>query len=112
MAGHRPFRELTRALSPARRARVENKAAALETALVLGELRKALAVSQREVARKLDVGQPAVAKLERRADMFVSNLRRYVQALGGELHIAARFPEGSVTLDVEDAATGRKPARG
>lgn len=110
MAGHRPFRELTKALSPARKARVAGKVAALETALALSELRKARAVSQQELAGKLDVGQPAVAKLERRADMYVSNLRRYIEALGGELQITARFPEGSVTLDLEEAAE-RKGSR-
>jgi transcriptional regulator with XRE-family HTH domain len=111
MAGHRPFRELTGKFSPARKARVEDKAAALETALALGELRKSRAVSQQELAGRLAVGQPAVAKLERRADMFVSNLRRYVQALGGELQISARFPEGDVTLDLDDEPDGQKPPR-
>jgi len=114
MTGHRPFRDLTKALSPARKARVAGKTAALETALALGELRKARAVSQQTLAGKLDVGQPAVAKLERRADMYVSNLRRYVEALGGELEITARFPEGSVTLELEEPAgtTERKTTRG
>ena len=40
----------------------------------------------------MTVGQPAVAKLEKRTDMHVSNLRRYVEALGGTLEITARFP--------------------
>lgn len=98
MAGHRPFRDLTRGFPPARRARVADKAAALETSLALHELRKTRAVSQEALAEKLAVGQPAVAKLERRADMYVSNLRRYVEALGGTLEITARFPEGAVTI--------------
>ena len=75
-----------------------DKTAALETALALHELRKARAVSQEALAEKLAVGQPAVAKLERRADMYVSNLRRYVEALGGTLTITARFPDGAVTI--------------
>jgi predicted transcriptional regulator len=109
MAGHRPFRELTKGFSPARKAHVADKAAALETALALHDLRKARAVSQQALAARLAVGQPAVAKLERRADMYVSNLRRYVEALGGTLEITARFPEGAVTIadvgegDVEKA---------
>ena len=98
MPGHRPFRDLTKGFSPTREARVADKAAALETALALHELRKARAVSQETLAEKLAVGQPAVAKLERRADMYVSNLRRYVEALGGTLTITARFPEGAVTI--------------
>ena len=98
MPGHRPFRELTGSFSPKRKARVADKTAALETALALHELRKTRAVSQEALAEKLAVRQPAVAKLERRADMYVSNLRRYVEALGGTLTITARFPEGTVTI--------------
>jgi transcriptional regulator with XRE-family HTH domain len=98
MPGHRPFRDLTKGFSPARKARVADQAAALETALALHELRKARAVSQEALAERLDVGQPAVAKLERRADMYVSNLRRYVEALGGTLTITAQFPDGVVTI--------------
>ena len=60
----------------------------------LAELSQARELSQKELARELKVGQPAVGKLEKRADMYVSNLRRYVQALGGLLEINARFPEG------------------
>ena len=83
MTGHRPFSELTKDFSPKRKARVAANTAALETALALHELRKHRAVSQEELGAKLSVGQPAVAKLERRADMYVSNLRRYVEAAGG-----------------------------
>ena len=98
MPGHRPFRELTGGFSPKRKARVADKPAAPETPPGLHELGKARAVSQEALAEKLAVRQPAVAKLERRADMYVSNLRRYVEALGGTLTITARFPEGTVTI--------------
>ena len=111
MTGHRPFRELTKDFTPKRKARVANNTAALETALALHELRKNRAVSQDELAAKLSVGQPAVVKLERRADMYVSNLRRYVEALGGKLEITARFPDGTITIaDVGGADTGEKTA--
>ena len=98
MSGHRPFRDLTKGFSPASKARVADKAAALETALALHELRKTRFVSQEELAAKLAVGQPAVAKLERRTDMYVSNLRRYVEALGGTLTITAHFPDGALRI--------------
>ena len=108
MAGHRPFRELTKALSPARRARVADKVAVLETTIALHEVRKARAFSQDDLARKLDVHQPAVAKLERRGDMYVSNLRRYIEALGGKLEITARFPDGAVNIDLDEDANAAK----
>jgi len=103
MPRHRPFRELTKKLPPARKARIAGKTAALGAALALHELRKARGTPQEVLAEKLFVGQPAVAKFERRADMYVSNLRRYVEALGGRLEITARFPEGVVTLDIDGA---------
>jgi predicted transcriptional regulator len=98
MTGHRPFRELTRTFTPDRRARVAAKAAQLREAMTLEELRKALALSQEDMAETLTGGQSAVAKLEKRTDMHVSNLRRYVEALGGALEITARFPDASVVL--------------
>jgi len=98
MTGHRPFSELTKGFSPERRVRIAAKAAALRETMTLEELRKSRSLSQEELAATLDVGQPAVAKLEKRADMHVSNLRRYIEALGGTLEITARFPEASVLL--------------
>ncbi len=32
------------------------------------------------------------------ADMYVSNLRAYIEALGGRLSIVAEFPQGSVAI--------------
>lgn len=98
MSGHRPFAELRKRMPPSRRAR--NAAATSETLaeMALHELRQARERSQEELARALKVGQPAVAKLERRTDMYVSNLRRYVEALGGSLEITARFGEARVVI--------------
>jgi predicted transcriptional regulator len=98
MTGHKPFSELTKNFSPARRARVAAKAAALREAMTLEELRKTRALSQEDVAEALDVNQPAVAKLEKRGDMHVSNLRRYIEALGGTLEITAHFDKTSVVI--------------
>ena len=63
---------------------------------------------QEGLAEKLSVGQPAIAKFERRADMYVSNLRRYIEALGGRLEITARFPDGAVKLDVDGSGASPK----
>src|SRR5271169_5676102 len=98
MTGHRPFSELTKDFTPERRARVAAKAATLSETMTLEELRKARSLSQEDMAAALMVGQPAVARLEKRTDMHVSNLRRYIEALGGTLEITARFPEASVVL--------------
>jgi len=56
--------------------------------MTLEELRKARSLSQRGSPQKHSrVNHPAVAKLEKRGDMHVSNLRRYIEALGGTLEI-------------------------
>ena len=89
---------MTKNFTPERKARTAAKVRALKAQMPLAELRQARARSQQELARTLKVGQPAVAKLERRADMYVSNLRRYIAALGGSLEITARFPEGAVSI--------------
>jgi transcriptional regulator with XRE-family HTH domain len=98
MTGHRPFSELRARMSPERRARNAEASKEMLQEMALHELRQAREKSQQELARDLQVGQPAVAKLERRTDMYVSNLRRYIEALGGTLEITARFPETSVTI--------------
>jgi hypothetical protein len=99
MTGHRPFSDLTKRFTPERRARIAAKAAEMRETMTLEELRKARDLSQEDVAASLAIGQPAVAKLEKRADMHVSNLRRYIEALGGTLEITAHFGEARIVID-------------
>lgn len=112
MTGHRAFGGLTKKFSARRKAQVAAKVRALKAEMPLAELRHARERSQEELARALRVNQPAVAKLEKRTDMYVSNLRRYIEGLGGSLEITARFPEGSVSItnfsDLERTRGGSK----
>ena len=98
MTGHRSFNVLRERMSPERRARNSDAAKTALHEMALHELRHAREKSQEELAQMLHVGQPAVAKMERRADMYVSNLRRYIEALGGKLEITARFPDTVVSI--------------
>ena len=98
MTGHRAFKDLTAKFSRERRGRVAARVAEIKSEMALAELRQARERSQEELARTLKVKQPAVAKLEKRADMYVSNLRRYIEALGGSLEITATFPEGRIII--------------
>ena len=98
MAGRHSFSELRAKMSPEARARAEQKALALGREMDLAELRRALRLSQEELAQTLQVGQAAVAKIEKRADMYVSTLRRFVEAMGGELQIVARFRDHEVQI--------------
>lgn len=60
----------------------------------LAELRKARGRSQAKLAELMDLAQPNISQIENRPDALVSTLRQYVEALGGELEIHARFPDG------------------
>ena len=64
----------------------------------IAELRKALKVSQQELAALLGKSQGAVAQLEQRTDMKISTLRETIEALGGQLQLIAAFPKGQVRL--------------
>ncbi len=64
----------------------------------LAGIRRALRLSQDELAQTLQVGQGSVAKLEKRADMYVSTLRRVIETMGGELEIVARFSDHAVEI--------------
>jgi predicted transcriptional regulator len=64
----------------------------------LQELRQALDLTQKEVAQTLKIEQAAVSKMEKQTDMYLSTLRRLIAAMGGQLDIVARFPEGAVQI--------------
>ena len=85
-------------MAPERRERSAARAKALLDELPLQELRHARELTQATLAEAMECGQDEVSKLERRADMLVSTLRRYVEAMGGSLEIVARFPDGEVRI--------------
>ncbi|MEM5338940.1 XRE family transcriptional regulator [Paraburkholderia azotifigens] len=94
----RKFEELRARMSPESRARSKAIADKLRAEMPLYALRQARGLSQEALAQRLNVKQPSIAKLEQRTDMYISTLRDHIRALGGELEIIARFPEGDVKL--------------
>ena len=86
-------------MSPERQARIEARAQTLLDEMPLHELRQARGLSQQVLAELLKVQQPAIAKMERRTDMYISTLRSHIEAMGGQLEVIARFPEGSVKIN-------------
>jgi transcriptional regulator with XRE-family HTH domain len=103
------FDELRRQIDtdPIRRANVEKHKTAM-----LGELRRKLDLTQAIVADRLDVTQENISQIERgEADVRLSTLSRYVEALGGHLEVRAAFPEETVALSVGKTATVRRRTR-
>ncbi|TDR94429.1 XRE family transcriptional regulator [Enterovirga rhinocerotis] len=98
MAGRRSFAELRARMSPEAQAEAEVEARRLGEEMDLAEVRRALKLSQEELGQTLQINQGSVAKIEKRTDMYVSTLRRFIEAMGGELEIVARFPDRAVKI--------------
>jgi len=92
------FSELAAKMSPERRARIEKEVKKTLTEMRLEELRNARGLSQKMLAEALHIQQPAIAKLEKRTDMYISTLRSHIRAMGGDLEVIARFPDGDVRI--------------
>ena len=93
------FSKLRGKMSPESQAKAHEKAQQMLKELPLAELRQAMFFSQEQLAAELHVKQPAVAKMEKKADMYISTLRRFIEAMGGQLDIRAHFPEGDVRIN-------------
>ena len=65
----------------------------------LAELRQARQMTQEQIAHTLKIKQASVSKMESQTDMYISTMRKYVEAMGGELEIVAKFPDGNVKVD-------------
>ena len=94
----RKFSDLRAKMTPQSRARADAKARVMLAAMPLSELRQARGLSQKMLAEVLHVQQPSIAKMEKRTDMYISTLRSHIEAMGGELEVVARFPEGTVKI--------------
>jgi len=103
------FKALQAKMSPEARARSEDKAQQMVREMALDELRGALDLTQEHLAELLHVNQAAISKVERRSDMYISTLRKIIEAMGGHLDIRAVLPNGVVRINQFEEV--RKPAR-
>lgn len=93
------FAALRACLPAEAQARSESNAQTMLAEMPLNELRQARGLSQKMLAQVLHVQQPSIAKLEKRTDMYLSTLRSHIEAMGGQLEIVARFPDGVVKIN-------------
>jgi DNA-binding XRE family transcriptional regulator len=94
----KPFSALRDQLPPEVRAESGRMVQKAMAEMPLNELRNARGLSQKMLAEALHIQQPAIAKLEKRTDMYISTLRSHVEAMGGSLEILAHFPDGTVKI--------------
>lgn len=106
--------EVMSKLSPERRARIEARTQELiEEEMTLRDLRQVQHLTQEHVADLLGIEQDSVSRMERRADMLLSTMSSYVEAMGGKLRLVVEFPNRRPYLvklgDLSDEGT--KPTR-
>ena len=81
-------------LKPETKRSIELGSRELADQLHLAQLRKAKGLTQEAMAELLGVSQAEVSKTERRAELYVGTLRKFIEAMDGELVLAARFSDG------------------
>ena len=102
-------KNLEEVLSKLPRKRREKIARRAEEIATLKNLRQSVKRTQVELASSLGVGQDTVSRLEQRGDMLISTLKRYIEAMGGRLHLVAQFPDRP--LIVIDRIAEKPPGR-
>ena len=89
------LKELMAKQSPESQARIAAKVEEMRQTIALHQLREELNISQTEMAAAMGIKQPTLAKMEQADnDPRLSTLKRYVAALGGELSIYVKLPNG------------------
>jgi DNA-binding transcriptional regulator YiaG len=110
----KPFKNLIEKMPAERQQRIKQKAKNLKTQMAIGELRRALELTQEQVAGSLNVKQAAISKIERQSDIYIGTLRKILTAMGAELRIVAHFPDTDVEIDqftnLKNSTTPRRNA--
>ena len=95
----KPYSTLRAKMSPQARIKAQEQTRQLMKEMPLQELRQARKMSQEQLAKNLDTKQSNVSRIEKRTDMYISTLRSVIKAMGGDLEIVARFPDGDVRIN-------------
>lgn len=93
VAGAKTLAEMKAKLPPERRAAIKERMKILaQEELSLADIRKAQHITQVALAQKLGVKQATVSQVESSTDLYLSTLRKHIEAMGGELTLTAQFP--------------------
>lgn len=94
----KPFSELQNRMTPERRAKNKIRAQLALLYLTLLEQRKASGYTDEELEKDLNNFESAFSELDNPAELEISTLSRYIQALGGSLKLVADFPDKEIVL--------------
>jgi transcriptional regulator with XRE-family HTH domain len=93
------WKEIRRKHSPEVEEQIHRDVKNAARVMTLHQLREARNLTQVNLASVLEINQGAVSRMEKRTDMYLSTLRSFIRAMGGQLQIKAVFPEGEVEID-------------
>ena len=89
----RSLAEVIASMPPESQKRIAARTAELHAEVEgLKALRKLAERSQQQIAQSLGIKQPAIVKIERQTDLYLSTLRRFVEAAGGTLELRVELP--------------------
>ena len=89
----RTVKQINAAMMPEDRAEVEARTAELIAEVEgLKAFRVLAERSQEQIAESLGIKQPSVHKIEKQTDLYLSTLRRFVEAAGGSLELRVELP--------------------
>ena len=94
----RTFAELKARMSPEVRARAGTRTRGMIADMLLAEVRQLVGLTQEDLAKRLGIKQPTLSRLESQDDMYISTLRRLIEALGGTLEIVVHLPTGEIRI--------------
>lgn len=100
MSGRHKWSDIRRSGGPESETRVNAMKQEMLREMSLAELRRARELTQLRLAETLDVQQSAISRLEKQSDLYLSTLRGYVEAMGGQLEIKAVFPDAEIPINV------------
>jgi len=86
-------------MSPQRQEQAKERTNEMLEELALQDLRKALNLTQEQVAIIMKTNQAAASRMENQSDIYVSTLRKFIRALGGEIKIVATFKDREVVIN-------------
>jgi transcriptional regulator with XRE-family HTH domain len=93
------WRDIRGTFSPEQEAEIARRVKEAVGVMTLYKIREARSLTQVNLAKVLNINQGAVSRMEKRADMYVSTLRNFIQAMGGQLQIKAIFPDAEIEID-------------
>lgn len=100
----RNFKELRAKMNPKAQQESATRATQILKSMSLHELRKESRKTQAQIAEGMGIGQGTISKLEQNSNISLGTLQSYVQELGGELEMRAKFPSHSVILTIAKEA--------